>query len=89
MEGGVPVRDIIIDLRPEIDPDNVEHLRSVLAHLNEEDALTVTLESADAHQADAVFRLLEEDGWDYQPKGGDDGVYYILVTGKHGSKSDK
>lgn len=79
----------MVDLRPEIDPDHVEHLRTVLQDLDENDALTVALESADAHQADAVFRILEEDGWDYQPKGGDGGAYYVLVTGKHGSKSRK
>ncbi len=81
--------DIILDLRPVIDQDGVNHVKSVLNSLADEDHLTITIESADSHQAGRLFAVLDEGHWDYQPKGGEDGMYYILVTGKHGSKNPK
>lgn len=64
-------------LQPEIDSRTVDHVRNTLAQLNPGDEITITVESADAHQADPIISLLDTNGFDYQSKGGHDHSYHI------------
>ncbi|MFA7467656.1 MAG: hypothetical protein WCY82_05250 [Desulfotomaculaceae bacterium] len=65
-------------LQPEIDSRAVNHVRNTLAQLNYGDEITITVEAADAHQADPIISLLDKNGFDYQSKGGHNGHSYHI-----------
>lgn len=67
-----------ITLKPEIDEQAISRVRTALNEISSGDEITITIESADAHQADPIIALLEENGFDYQPKGSHDGKSYHI-----------
>ncbi|MCL6522592.1 MAG: hypothetical protein K6U79_09525 [Firmicutes bacterium] len=72
--------EVTLDLRPAVDPErDPERVADVLRRLGEEDRLHLLLEAADAHQLDPVIRAVEAAGFGYQPKGGHEGEYHLLV----------
>jgi hypothetical protein len=72
------VDKITVNLEPEVDRGAVHRVQSVLHDIGPGDELTIIIESADAHQAASVFELLDENGFDYQPKGGHEGNRYYI-----------
>lgn len=65
---------IMLDLRDVIDRDDIRHVREIVERINEGEELTVIVDRDDAHQTDPIFSILDEYGFDYQPKSiGDDG----------------
>lgn len=74
---------ISINLEPEIDRDSVNRLQEAMSELDPGGEIRITLENADAHQADSILGLLDENGFDYQSKGSHDGkTYYINAKRK-------
>ncbi|KJS13019.1 MAG: hypothetical protein JL56_10840 [Desulfotomaculum sp. BICA1-6] len=65
-------------LQPEIDSRAVDHVRNTLEQLYPGDEITITVEAADAHQADPIISILDTNGFDYQSKGGHDGRSYHI-----------
>ena len=65
-------------LQPDIDSRALDHVRNTLTRLNPGDEITITVEAADAHQADPILSLLDRNGFDYQSKGGHDGRSYHI-----------
>ncbi|MBO8137338.1 MAG: hypothetical protein H0Z40_04300 [Desulfotomaculum sp.] len=64
---------ITMNLQPDVDKYDIHRLQQALHDMGHSDELTVTLESADAHQADPIINLLNENGFDHQIKGSHDG----------------
>jgi hypothetical protein len=77
-----------IFLRPKIDAGAVEQVRKAIRRLRPGDEITITVESADAHQADPIIGILGESGFDYQAKGSHDGKsYHINARCKNESRT--
>lgn len=68
-----------LDFRPEVSQRNLEHLRSRVAQLGEDDRLLLVFERQDAHQLEPVTRILDEAGLGWQPKGGHEDNYYLMA----------
>jgi hypothetical protein len=62
--------DVYLELRPAFRPDQIRQLRDTIPAIGREDRLIIRVERSDAHQTGKVFDLLDEHGFDYQPKGG-------------------
>lgn len=73
---------ITFNLEPEIDQEAVNRLRTAINGLRPGAEVTITIESADAHEADPVIALLTQSGFDYQVKGGHDGQTYHISARK-------
>ncbi|RJX16705.1 MAG: hypothetical protein C4575_14830 [Desulforudis sp.] len=74
---------ITINLEPEVDRAAVDRVRAAINELGAGGEITITIESADAHQADPVLEVLDESGFDYQSKGSHNGrSYYINARRK-------
>ncbi len=78
-----------IDLGRELGIAALSLVRDRVRDLNDGDLLTIIMESADAHQADGIFRLLDEykPKMDYAMKTDDTGHYYIYA--RYGGKDKK
>ncbi|QZY54668.1 hypothetical protein [Crassaminicella profunda] len=58
-------------------------LIDVLKEVGEEDELIITMDANDATQADYLFDILRNNGFDVLPKGGhDDDKYHIIAHRK-------
>lgn len=74
---------IAINLEPEVDRAAVNRVLAAIHELGPGGEITITIESADAHQADPVLEVLDESGFDYQSKGSHNGrSYYINARRK-------
>lgn len=72
--------DITLWMGPFISRKDVERVRDVLPQMEYGDHLTISMEAADAHQAEYIIRLLDEYGFDYQSRGDNDGRTYHIVA---------
>lgn len=72
--------DITLHLGPVIDREAFERVKSILPRIGKDEHLTITMESADAHQADNIFGLLDESGFTYQTRGSHDGNTYNIIA---------
>jgi hypothetical protein len=68
---------MMLDLRNVIDPEDIKCVRHVVERLGEGEELTVIVERQDAPEVDPVFGILDEYGFDYQPRPAHDGSYCI------------
>lgn len=69
--------ETVINLRLDSGVDPMIKLRQTLNQIKPGGHLTIVIERTDAHEADEVFELLDEFGFDYQPKGDEDNRYLI------------
>jgi len=76
------MNDITINIGPVINRSAVNRVKSILSKTKEGDRVVISMEAADAHQADAISELLKANGFDYQPKGSHDGNRYHIVATK-------
>lgn len=74
--------NITLHLDPTMDRDAFNRVRSTLPRIGKDEQITITMESADAHQADDIFRLLEAKGFKYQTRGSHDGNTYNIIATK-------
>ncbi|WP_406677746.1 hypothetical protein [Moorella sp. ACPs] len=72
--------DISLRMGTAITGSDLARVRDVLPELNPGDHLTITMEAADAHQADLLIKLLEDYGLDYQGRGDSDGRTYHVIA---------
>lgn len=72
--------DITVHMDPAVDHQAIERVRNTLSRLDGNDQITIIMESADAHQADALMELLRREGFDYQPRGTHDGRKYQVIA---------
>lgn len=70
------MRTIYLEMGAGIEERDVDRLIQTLPHLRNRDRLEITMEAADAHQADRVMGVLQEHGFDFQPKGSSEGTFY-------------
>lgn len=77
------MRNVTLDFRPAIEPDDVRYLLAVLPGIRENEHLTIVVDRADAHETDELVRILEEHGFDYQPRGGHEHEYSIIARRKN------
>ncbi|WP_258360094.1 hypothetical protein [Moorella sulfitireducens (nom. illeg.)] len=75
--------DISLRMGTAITSSDLARVRDVLPRLNPGDHLTITMEAADAHQADLLIKLLEEHGLDYQSRGDSDGKTCHIIARRH------
>jgi len=60
-----------------------QKLLETMKEVESNDELIITMDSQDAHQADQVFHILDENKFEYLPKGDETGHrYYILAKRK-------
>lgn len=76
------MNDVTINLGPIINRKEVNKVKSILDKTKEGDRVVISMEAADAHQADAISELLKLNGFDYQPKGSHDGNRYHIIATK-------
>lgn len=70
--------NIHINLAPKVDRAALKQVKRAINNLEPGGEITITIESADAHQADPVIDLLEANGFDYYSKGSHDGNNYYI-----------
>lgn len=71
--------DLTLDFRPDLDEEAARQLREALDGVQGDDQLTVVLPRVDAHQADQLFAILGDQGFDYQTRGGHGEEFYVLA----------
>lgn len=72
--------DITIHIEPPADRLAVERFKNRLSQVKRGDQITIIMEAADAHQADALMETLRKEGFDYQPRGAHDGNSYRVIA---------
>jgi hypothetical protein len=70
---------VYMSFRPEVQQNDAERLRSMLPTVGVSDTVDITVENSDAHQTDILYDVLDQQGFDYQPKGGQGDTYHILA----------
>jgi len=71
--------DIRISLGPVINEKDIERLRSSLENLGPDDQISIQMEAPDAHQTNRITNVLEREGFDYQPRGGNGTDFYFVA----------
>lgn len=77
--------DIFLDFRPTMSWTEKKKIEKALTDVGTNDQLVIMIDPRDAHQADGLFEILEEYGFDYQPKtgGGNPETYNIIARRKY------
>lgn len=73
---------VTLHLEPVIDENALARVKSTLPQIEKNDHLTITLEAADAHQADRIMEVLGAYGFEYQPRGSHDGRDYHIIASR-------
>ena len=63
-----------------IGASDTERLSYMLGVVDFDDELIITLEAADISQADAIFSVLDNNGFDITGKGSNDGEKYNIIA---------
>ncbi|MFZ5899076.1 MAG: hypothetical protein ACOYU7_07935 [Bacillota bacterium] len=74
------MKTVNIDFGHEVDDTNIRWLAAILPGLRHGDELVITMEAADAHQAEKVYEMLTEGDFDYQPKTNENGRVYVVTA---------
>jgi len=76
--------DIFLDFRPRMSWAEKARLEKALTDVGTSDQLVIVIDPRDAHQADGLFEVLDEYGFDYQSKtgGGNPDAYNIIARRK-------
>jgi len=61
--------DVNIDLRKAAGHDKASRLLKIIPQIGPVDVLNITVDRLDAHETDEILEVLNENGFDYQPKG--------------------
>lgn len=74
--------DIRLDFRPTLGDYAHHQLLDVINRTTVGDTLTITIEAADSDspQADELLEILDDNGFDYQSKGGHFGDQYSIIA---------
>lgn len=72
--------DISLSMGTAINSQDLARVQGALPRLNPGDHLTITMEAADAHQADLLLKLLADHGLNYQTRGDSDGRTYHIIA---------
>ncbi|MDN5344649.1 MAG: hypothetical protein PWQ18_760 [Clostridia bacterium] len=72
--------DISLRMGTAVTSSDLARVRDALPRLDRGDHLTITMEAADAHQADLLLELLDDHGLDYQSRGDSDGRTYHIIA---------
>ncbi|OIQ53874.1 hypothetical protein [Neomoorella thermoacetica] len=72
--------DISLRMGNAITHKDLARVKDTLPHLNPGDHLTITMEAADAHQADMLLEILKDHGLDFQSRGDSDGRTYFIIA---------
>lgn len=75
--------DIILDLRPLAGDERAHRLKQAIDQAGPVDTLNIRVEMVNAHETDELFEVLEENGFDVQPKGGHESTYNITARRIH------
>lgn len=73
--------DILLDFRPPFGGvHQLDNLLTVINRTTVGDTLTIVLEAQQDGEADEVIDILEDNGFDYQPKGSDTGTLINIIA---------
>ncbi|WP_003543562.1 hypothetical protein [Desulfotomaculum nigrificans] len=72
--------DISISLDRVTSGDALQKVDQAIAQIGPEDELTISMEAADAHDADQILALLSRNNFDYQPRGSHNGKKYLITA---------
>ncbi len=70
----------LLDFSGELGPSDNQKLLHTIKNVNHEDELLITMDSNDAHQADQIFRILDNHQFQYLPKGTGSGAKYQIYA---------
>ena len=71
-----------LDLR-RMDPyEKKLQLKKALQEVGADDQINILVERFDANQTDYISELLDEQNFDYQPRGGQENQYWIIAKRK-------
>ncbi|MBO8128862.1 MAG: hypothetical protein H0Z39_06650 [Peptococcaceae bacterium] len=71
---------LVVDMGPAISANSIDKLKETINKVGPNDQLVVSMEAADAHEADAVLEILRKKGFNYQAKGSHDGRTYRVIA---------
>ncbi|MDA8236023.1 MAG: hypothetical protein M0Z31_14755 [Clostridia bacterium] len=74
--------DVFVDLRKAAGQDRASRLMQIIPQIGSVDILNITVERLDAHETDEILEVLVENGFEYQPKGGEE-AYNIVARRIH------
>lgn len=69
--------EIRMSVGDQVGSDDEAHLESILDSIRPNEKLILTMNRADAHEADELINILENRGFIIQPKGGHEDEYYL------------
>lgn len=75
--------NITLDLRVGELNHGVERLKDAIPRLGPDDQLTIIVDATDVHETDEVIGELRRNGFDFQPKGSNDGSHYNIIATRH------
>ena len=70
---------IQFNFRPEVGLEDHRRLEKMLSDVVAGDRVDIVVENQDAHQTDLLVDVLHQQGFDYQPKGGEGTAYRLLA----------
>lgn len=75
--------NITLDLRIGELNNGVDRLKDTIPRMGPDDELTIIVDATDAHETDEVMDELKRNGFEYQPKGSNDGNSYNIIAKRH------
>jgi len=72
--------DIFLSIDDLINDRDFSTFKSRLETMAPDDQITIRMEASDAHQADIITSILEQEGFDYQPHGSHSGRDYLITA---------
>lgn len=71
------MRETYVDMGDRIDTKDEQRLEDLLATLQPDEKLILTMERTDAHETEGLILMLEEKGFTVEAKGGHGDDYYL------------
>lgn len=72
--------DYRINFGTAIDSNDINKLYGMFNIMEEKDSLNIVLEAADAHQAERIMKILDDNHFDVTTKGSNDGYHYNITA---------
>lgn len=69
--------ELYMSIARDVNNENLNNVIKRIRSLKQGDQINIRLESADAQQVNKIVKELENNGFDYQPHGGNTNDYYL------------
>jgi hypothetical protein len=72
--------ELTMHMQSEVDEFDIRRLQERIDEVGYADELTINLEAADAHEANSIIELLDENGFSHEIRGSHDGRTYSIIA---------